>query len=62
MIYIFSFTIIYTLIREKEKIFGRKINLVIYILLSLIGVALGIIYVLNPYIPSITSMIEKNMK
>ena len=62
MIYIFSFTLIYTLIRQKEKLLNRKRNLVIYLFLSLIGVALGIVYLMNPYIPSITSMMEKYMK
>lgn len=62
MIYIFSFTIIYTLIRQKEKLLNRKRNLVIYLFLSLIGVALGVVYLINPYIPSITSVMEKYMK
>lgn len=62
MIYIFSFTIIYTLIRQKEKLLNKKRNLVIYLFLSLIGVALGIVYLLNPYMPSITSIMEKYMK
>ena len=62
MIYIFSFTIIYTLIRQKEKLLNRKRNLVIYLFLSMIGVALGVVYLMNPYIPSLTSMMEKYMK
>ncbi len=62
MIYIFSFMIIYTLIRQKEKLLSCKRNLIIYLFLSVIGIALGIVYLINPYIPSISSMMEKYMK
>lgn len=62
MIYIFSITIIYTLIRQREKLFSSRRNLIIYLFLSVIGIALGIIYLMNPYIPSISSMMEKYMK
>jgi len=62
MIYIFSFTIIYTLIRQKEKLLSKKRNLFIYLILSIIGITLGVIYLMNPYVPSITSTMEKYMK
>ncbi|HHV09022.1 MAG TPA: hypothetical protein GXX75_01935 [Clostridiales bacterium] len=62
MIYIFSFTIIYTFIRQREKILSKKRNLALYLLLSVSGLALGIVYLLNPYLPSITTVMEKYMK
>lgn len=62
MIYIFSFTIIYTLIRQREKLLSQKRNLILYVFLSIIGVSLGVVYLMNPYIPSITSVMEKYMK
>ncbi len=62
MIYIFSFTIVYTFIRQREKILSKKRNLALYLLLSISGLALGIIYLLNPYLPSITTVMEKYMK
>lgn len=62
MIYIFSFTIIYTLIRQREKLLSKKRNLVLYVFLSIIGITLGVVYLMNPYIPSITSVMEKYMK
>lgn len=62
MIYIFGFTIIYTLIRQREKILRSKKNLVIYLLLSVMGIALGIVYLINPYLPSISLMMEKYME
>jgi membrane associated rhomboid family serine protease len=62
MIYIFGFTIIYTLIRQREKILRSKKNLIIYLLLSVMGIALGIVYLINPYLPSISLMMEKYME
>ncbi|MGF7144598.1 multisubunit Na+/H+ antiporter MnhB subunit [Anaerotaenia torta] len=62
MIYIFGFTIIYTLIRQREKLLKSKKNLIIYLFLSTVGLALGIVYLINPYLPSITLMMEKYME
>ncbi len=62
MIYIFGFTIIYTLIRQREKLLRSKKNLIIYLLLSVMGLTLGIIYMINPYLPSISLMMEKYME
>ena len=62
MIYIFSFTIIYTFIRQREKILSKKRNFALYLLLSIGGLALGIVYILNPYLPSLTTTMEKYMK
>ncbi|HWT75790.1 MAG TPA: hypothetical protein VN258_13885 [Mobilitalea sp.] len=62
MIYIFSFTIIYTLIRQREKLLSKKRNLILYLFLSVIGITLGVVYLMNPYIPSITTVMERYMK
>lgn len=62
MIYIFSFTIIVTLIKQRDKLLSKKRNLVLYLFLSIIGLTLGVIYMINPYLPSITSMMGKYMK
>lgn len=62
MIYIFCFSIVYTFFKQKDKLLSEKRNLVLYILLSIIGIAMGIIYVINPYMPSITLQLEKYMK
>lgn len=62
MIYIFSFTIVYTLIRQRDKLLSKKRNLVLYLFLSLIGITLGVVYLINPYLPSISSLVEKYMK
>ena len=62
MIYIFSFTLIYNFVRQKDKILSKKRNIAVYLLLSIIGVSLGVVYLINPYLPSVTSMIEKYLK
>ncbi len=62
MIYVFGGTIIYTLIRQRDKLLKSKKNLFLYLLLSIIGLAMGIIYIINPYLPSISQMLEEYMK
>ena len=62
MIYIFCITIIVTLIKQREKLLQKKRNLVIYLCLSAIGIPLGVVYQLNPYLPSLSSLMEKYMK
>lgn len=62
MIYIFSATIVYTLIRQREKLLSKKRDLAIYLCLSAIGLTLGIVYLINPYLPSISSLMEKYIK
>jgi multisubunit Na+/H+ antiporter MnhB subunit len=62
MIYVFAVTVIYTFVKQKDELFRQKRNLVLYLFLTLIGFALGIIYIINPYLPSITSLLEKYMK
>jgi hypothetical protein len=62
MIYVFSFTIVYTLIKQKDKLLKQKRNMVLYLLLSVVGVGLGVVYLINPYLPSISLLLEKHMK
>jgi multisubunit Na+/H+ antiporter MnhB subunit len=62
MIYLFIITIIYTLIKQWNKLLSKKRNLILYLFLSAIGITLGVIYLINPYLPSISSTMEKYMK
>jgi multisubunit Na+/H+ antiporter MnhB subunit len=62
MIYIFSFTIIYTLIKQKDKLLKEKKNLALYLILSVMGIGLGVIYLVNPYLPSLSAFMEKYIK
>jgi multisubunit Na+/H+ antiporter MnhB subunit len=62
MIYIFSITIIYTFIKQKDNLLKEKRNLVLYLILSILGLSLGVIYIINPYLPSLSALMEKYMK
>lgn len=62
MIYIFGITVVYALVRQYKQLLGRKRNLFVYLMLSVIGFALGIIYMINPYLPSLSYFLEKHMK
>lgn len=62
MIYVFGLTIIITFIRQRDKLLKSKKNLAIYLMLSFIGLGMGVVYMINPYLPSITMMMEKYMK
>ncbi len=62
MIYIFGLTIIITFIRQKDKLLKSKKNLAIYLMLSCIGLGMGVVYMINPYLPSISMILEKHMK
>lgn len=62
MIYIFAFSLIYTMIKKKDQLLSAYRNLILFLFLSIIGLILGIVYVINPYLPSISAMLEKYMK
>lgn len=62
MIYVFGLTIIITFIRQKDKLLKSKKNLAIYLMLSFIGLGMGVVYMVNPYLPSISMVMEKYMK
>ena len=62
MIYLFAISIIYTLIKNKDQLLNAKRNLFLFLFLSVIGLALGIVTILNPYFPSIAMLLEKYMK
>lgn len=62
MIYVFGLTIIITFIRQKDKLLKSKKNLAIYLMLSFIGLGMGVVYMINPYLPSISMVMEKYMK
>lgn len=62
MIYVFGVTLICAFIKQKDQLLSQKRNLFLFLILSMIGFVLGIIYILNPYFPSITLALEKYMK
>jgi multisubunit Na+/H+ antiporter MnhB subunit len=62
MIYIFGATAVYTLIKQRKKLLEEKRNLILYLFLSMLGLVLGIVYLINPYLPSLAMYMEKYVK
>lgn len=61
MIYVFGATALYTLIKERKKLLSQKRNLILYLFLSILGLVLGVVYLVNPYLPSLSMFLEKYM-
>lgn len=62
MIYIFSTASVYSLVKNWKKLLEQKRNLVLYLILTGMGLGLGVIYLMNPFLPSISMYIEKYIK
>ena len=62
MIYVFGGLLLITFIKEKDELLKKKRNICLFLLLSVIGLALGIVRMIYPYIPSIVYTLEKYMK
>ncbi len=62
MLYVFIFLIICSFIKQRQKLFGQKRNLVLFLLFSMTGIVLGIVHSMFPYIPSIAMALENYMK
>lgn len=60
MIYVFALLVIVAFIIQKDKILNSKKNITMYLLLSFIGLFLGILYEINPYMPSISFLLENS--
>lgn len=62
MIYVFIIALIYILISKRKSILSRKKNVFLYLLFSIVGIAMGVLYMVNPYLPSLVNMLEKSLK
>ncbi len=62
MIYVFAGTVIYALVKKRKQIFSQKRNMALFLILTVFGFSLGVLHMVNPYLPSITSYLEKYMK
>lgn len=62
MIFVFLALLIVSFIRGKDRILNKKINLFVFMFLSVIGIVLGIVRMIYPYIPSMASLLEKYIK
>jgi hypothetical protein len=60
--YVFGGLLIASFIKQKDVLFSKKRNLILFVLLSAIGIALGAINMIRPYIPSIAFSLEKYFK
>jgi len=58
MIYIFGGLLLISFIKQKDVILNKKRNLVLFLLLSVCGIALGTVHMISPYIPSIAYSLE----
>lgn len=62
MIYVFVILLIISFIKEKDLLLKIKRNLLLFMALSVCGIILGIVHIVNPYIPSISFLLEKYLK
>lgn len=62
MIFVFGILLVISFIREKDKILNKKVNFLVFMLLSVIGIMLGIIHMVYPYVPSMAAMLERYLK
>lgn len=59
MIYIFGGLLLTSFIKQKDVLLRKKRNLVLFLILSACGIALGAVHMISPYIPSITFTLER---
>lgn len=59
MVYVFGGLLIISFVKQKEVILSKKRNLLVFLLLSATGIALGVFRMIFPYIPSIAYTLEK---
>lgn len=62
MIYIFGAILVASLIKKRDELLSKKRNLAVFIALSAIGIALGAVHMIRPYVPSIAYTLEKYLR
>lgn len=62
MIFIFCILLVISFIRQKDVLLSKKSNLFVFFLLSAIGITLGVIRIIYPYIPTVANLLEKYIK
>jgi hypothetical protein len=62
MIYVFGGLLVISFVKQKELVLNKKRNLFLFIILSVCGIALGVVHSISPYIPSIAFVLEKYLK
>lgn len=61
MIIVFIILLVISFIKHKDILLSKKINMALFLVLSAFGIALGVVHMIYPYIPSIAKLIEKYM-
>lgn len=62
MIYVFGGLLVISFVKHKDVLLDKKRNIILFVLLSVCGIALGVVHMTSPYIPSIASALEKYLK
>ncbi|MDF2541190.1 MAG: hypothetical protein K0S47_908 [Herbinix sp.] len=62
MIYVFAILCILTVIKYRHIIFKPIRNLLLFLLITAMGFTLGLMHEINPYLPSITMILENTLK
>lgn len=62
MVYVFGGLLVISFIRQRDVLFSKKRNLCLFLILSVCGLALGVVRMIFPYIPSIAYSLEKYLK
>lgn len=62
MLYVFGGLLVVSFVKQRDVLFSKKRNLLLFILLSASGIALGVVRMIFPYIPSISYTLEKYLK
>lgn len=62
MIYIFLVFLVFIMIKKKNQLISAKRNLILFLILSIIGLTMGFIYEINPYMPTLAQTLIKYMK
>ncbi|CUH92551.1 hypothetical protein [Herbinix luporum] len=62
MIYVFGSLLIISFMKHKDILLNKKRNLVLFLILSVCGIALGVVRMIYPYVPSIAYILEKYLK
>ena len=62
MVYVFGGLLIVSFIKQRDVLLSKKRNIFVFLFLSAIGIALGVVRMISPYIPSIAYKLQQFIK
>lgn len=62
MLYLFGLALVCSFIKQRDKLFKVKRNLIVFMVLSVLGITMGIVHSFYPYFPSLAMSLEKYLK